>query len=120
MPALSESRLTPKTSPLFTAAAAIAGPTGSNKTWLVSFNWTLHEHCILSPMLGNIWVALWLGGAVSLASIIHQATDLSALNLTFDFVVVGGEAQLIQLDRLGTWLIPLEKVVPLAMSSRTD
>ncbi|KAJ7141401.1 alcohol oxidase [Mycena epipterygia] len=38
----------------------------------------------------KFWVALALGCTASSGLIIDQATDLSGLNLTFDFVVIGG------------------------------
>ncbi|KAJ7436219.1 alcohol oxidase [Mycena latifolia] len=40
--------------------------------------------------LGRIWIALGLTVTGTFASIIHQATDVSSLNLKFDFIVVGG------------------------------
>ncbi|KAJ6521946.1 alcohol oxidase [Mycena vulgaris] len=42
----------------------------------------------MNPKL--IWIALGLGCTGSFALILNKATDLSALNVSFDFVVVGG------------------------------
>ncbi|KAJ7745458.1 alcohol oxidase [Mycena maculata] len=44
----------------------------------------------MNSRLRRIWIALNLVCTASWAVIIHQATDPAGLNLTFDFIVVGG------------------------------